>query len=281
MILIADSGSTKTEWVLIDKTGPLSNITTIGLNPFHNSDQQILHELEKVKISFINSLEIKYVYFYGSGCNVQQESRMQILIKSKFESAEVYVYSDILGAARALFGNMSGVIGILGTGSNAVAYNFGKIEAGIISMGYQLGDEGSGAVLGRELLKLWLRNELGIELGRKFQNQYNLTYEIILDNIYSKPFPNRYMASFVPFLSENINDELVINLLKTNFNYYFKYQLLNISKSVNYEIGIIGSVGYNFSEIIQDIAKNYGLRISKFIKNPINNLVNYHINELR
>lgn len=280
MIIIADSGSTKTSWAKLTSKNEFEFFQSIGMNPYHNTDFQIINELEKLNSVWDLKSEKCKIYFYGAGCSKQQTERMVILFKTVFVNSDIKVYSDIFGAARALYGDDSGIASILGTGSNTVIYKNGQIIDGIESMGYILGDEGSGAVLGRTILKYWLRNKFDKKLAESFENKYSINPAIIRENIYQKPFPNRYLASFAPFAHEHNGNSFIRKILINHFEKYFKYHIINSSKSYDYDIGIIGSIGYYFQDIILDLAYEYGLNIKKILASPMDDLINYHTNEL-
>lgn len=279
MNLLADSGSTKTEWVLFDKSSKSMVFRTMGLNPYHNTDLQIHDELVQFKNSFENE-SFDNIYFYGSGCSGVQVERMTAIFRKIFDNSKIVIESDILGASRALFGQNQGIASILGTGSNSVIYSDGKIQRGIESMGYLLGDEGSGSVLGRQILLAWLRGKFDDKLTEHFNEKYKITPAIIRENLYQKPFVNRFLASFSIFASDNMHDKAIRKILLKHFNSYFKYQLLKLNESNNYKIGIVGSIGFYFQEIILEIASIYNLDINKIIQSPIDDLIRFHQNEL-
>ena len=211
MILVADSGSTKTNWGLVDNENNVVSFQTIGLNPFYVTKGIVKNELLLHFPSDINTNYIKNIYFYGAGCSSTE--RCNIIksgIEYLFKKAKVYVAHDLIGAARALFGNEKGIVAILGTGSNAACFDGKKITKNISSLGYILGDEGSGAYLGKMFITDFLNNELPNNLYNKFINEYEITKENILDAIYSKPFPNRFLASFTRFLLHNMRNMLLI-----------------------------------------------------------------------
>ena len=282
MIAIADSGSSKTDWVVIDNYGgEVLRLQMEGLNPYHLSKSAIYEFTKTAFSSFRHNNEISEIYFYGAGCaNNQMKDVVKKGIGLVFHNADIQVESDILGAARALFQKKNGVAIILGTGSNTVLYNGNDIGKGIKSMGYILGDEGSGSVLGRQILQAYFRNEMADELALDLKETYKVSREIVLKRLYKTPAPNQYLASFSKFAGKHKNHPFVKQLIAQNFEDYFKYQLKILEVEKNMMLGVVGSIGYYFSDIFALIAKNHGYRNCSFLQHPIEGLLKYHINEL-
>ncbi|MBE9468593.1 MAG: N-acetylglucosamine kinase, partial [Bacteroidetes bacterium] len=222
MILIADSGSTKTDWRVIDEKGNISKFQTIGLNPFFIDAKNINKIINNTFCVKLNIEKVKKIFFYGAGCvSISNCNTIKDSFVSFFKNADVFVFTDLFGAARALYGSENGIVVILGTGMNTACFDGEKITKNISSLGYILGDEGSGAYLGKIFIADFLNNELPDNIANKFSKEYELTKENILEAIYSKPFPNRFLASFTKFLFENKNNGYVIGLLSRNFNVFF------------------------------------------------------------
>ena len=282
MIAIADSGSTKTDWLLVDNRGNVAHrLQMEGLNPYHLS-QAAIYEFCKTAFASVEKLDsITSVYFYGAGCSSEKRNaEVRHAIAPVFPGAEIEVASDILGAARALFQRRKGIAVILGTGSNTVIYNGENIVKGIQSLGYILGDEGSGSYLGKLLLQAYFRNELEEELKRKFERKFEVNYNMVLENIYKQPSPNRYLASFAVFAGAHKHHPFINKLITQNFEDYFKFQLESLVADKNLTLGIVGSIGYHFNEIFSNIAKEYGYKIDLFLQKPIDGLLKYHGDEL-
>jgi len=276
MILIADSGSTKTEWALIDGKNIKLEFKTIGLNPVFVSSNDVIAELNKTGI-IEYSEDIKEIYFFGAGCST--ESSKQIISFSLiklFKNSEIMVESDLLGAAISEFGFIEGIIGILGTGSNTGVYKNGEIIENISSLGYILGDEGSGAVIGKAFIKLYLDNELPKDIETKFSNFFNLSLDTIITKIYKEPFPNRFLASFMPFISKNRNNEVVNNMLYNSFGDFFDKTILKYKNHQNEELRIIGSIAFYFNEIIKDICISKDIKLTSISKSPLKGLIKYY-----
>ena len=276
MKLIADSGSSKTDWILIDSDLQQKTFQCRGMNPYQNSDSELLETLS-TSFSEVHTKDIFELYFYGSGCNMHTQERMKEVLRRFFTRAKIEVHSDILGAARALFGQKEGLAGILGTGSNTVLYQNGEIVKGIESMGYILGDEGSGAVLGQSLLKAWLRKEMPEDIRIDFESTYKLLPETIRERVYKQGRPNQYLASFAPFAATHRSNFFIRQLLHEHFIYYFKYQVLSLIKSDHYTLGLVGGIASAFEEEIKEIAQEFQVTFLKSLSRPIQNLAQYHV----
>lgn len=275
-ILIADSGSTKTDWLLLNGNTKISYLQTKGLNPYFTSIPDIEKQIEKV-YSEIKKIEIKSIFFYGSGIKDDKSVyKIKKAISTVFPNTQVFVYSDILGAARASLNLTDGIACILGTGSNTCLYKNHKIAYKIPAMGYILGDEGSGAVLGRNILNLYFKGIMPLYLQKEFAARFAVTEAQVLENIYRKPFANRYLASFSVFLSEFKQDDFIHQFL---FNSFDDFMIKNILPYENYQsfpVGMVGSIAFYFRDIIQEVADKYGIMIKKVIEKPIDALGNFH-----
>lgn len=275
MLLIADSGSTKTNWSLIDGNSVVEEINTTGINPFYQDEIEISIELKKQLLPKIENQNIDFITFYGAGCSFpEKKAIVGNALGKHFQNTIIEVQSDLLGAARALFGKNEGIACILGTGSNSCYYDGHAIIQNVSPLGFILGDEGSGAVLSKTLVADCLKNQLPGHLSEKFMKQYNLTPAVILEHVYKQPFPNRYLAQFTPFLSENIDEPSILNIVNQNFENFFKRNIAQYPKNKN--VGFIGSVAHHFSSILQKVAEEHHFTISKIVKNPMKGLIEYH-----
>lgn len=276
MKLIADSGSTKTAWKLI---GPLTDIKTIntsGINPFFRSEEDIFQELEKLLLPEIGK-EITEIYFYGTGIiNAEKGDIIKRALNRLYSNAFIETYSDVLGAARALFGNKAGIACILGTGSNVCLYDGEKITGGVSPLGFILGDEGSGAVMGRKLLGDYFKEVMPLYLRESFTKRYNLTREEALNRVYRSEKPNQFLSQFTPFLSEHGNSAYCQEFVERNFMEFFERNVSHIPDFTNYPIGFVGSVAYYFSQILNNTASYFGFDETTIIKNPIDGLEKYY-----
>lgn len=278
MILIADSGSTKTDWVLYDKgtSSIVSRIKTQGLNPTLQDSDEILEILCAELIDNIDTNAPKTIYFYGAGCAYDEaNNRLHKALKQVFKSADIEINSDLLAAARAMCGHEEGIACILGTGSNSCLFDGEKIIDNTPSLGYVLGDEGSGASLGRRLVSDCLKKQLPAGITKKFLTQYNLTLPDILEHVYHKPLPNRYLAQFAPFLAENRKEVEIKALLKHCFTLFFQRNTMVYRRSW-IPIHIVGGIGITFAEELKETAESLGLSIGNIVESPMNGLIEYH-----
>ncbi len=275
MILIADSGSTKTDWRLLSDNS-VKAFRTIGFNPYFVSAQDIAESINKSELSnYLN--EVKSIYFFGAGCSAKDQCLLISNNLSKvFINSVINVDSDISGACKSLLANEQGIAVILGTGSNSAFYKDKKIVYAQPSLGYILGDEGGGSYIGKKFISSYLRNELPSELLRAFEKRYHLSKREILVSIYKGKFPNRYLASFAVFLHEHIGHEFISELVEKSIEDFFILNLLKYPESQTNVIRFTGSVSYYFADIIKKLGLKYKLKIDKIKKQPIDGLVNYY-----
>ncbi|MGD9978303.1 MAG: hypothetical protein AB7S54_10260 [Bacteroidales bacterium] len=277
MIVVADSGATKTDWRIMDENGQIFNFETVGLSPYFNTESDFLDALGPNFPAKLDKNSITNVYFYGSGCGVQEKGEdVARYLRSFFSSAEALALSDALGAARALFADNPGIVAILGTGSNITFYDGERLESKTPSLGYTLGDEGSGADMGKTLLRSYLYGHLPGDLSDKLCASYNVDLSHVLDMIYSSPRPSAYLASFVPFLVENINHPAVTKIVDESLEMMYKHHLAVFCNLPELSVGVAGSVGYLFRSRLNLLAAQKGFKISKYLRYPIERLVKYH-----
>lgn len=275
-VLIADSGSTKAEWTLISGKTKKSVITE-GLSPYFLNEEQIFEVIKKNVVPKMDGKIPEQVYFYGTGCSNPANSKfVKSAIKKNFLSAKIEVDHDLTGAARALCGTEKGIACILGTGSNSCYYNGKKIVKNSPGLGYVLGDEGSGAYLGKKVLQYFLYNTFDEDLMERFNYRYQLTPPQIFENVYKKPNPNRYLAEFTMFLAENRGHFMIENILEDGLNDFFFTHIVKYKESWKLPINFLGSVAYGFKDVILELCNTYELRPGKIIKKPIDGLVKYH-----
>ncbi len=273
MQLIADSGSTKTEWMLIEKGTVLKQLITKGINPFFQTEEEICAELKVTLIPQLESVKVQQIHFFGAGCALpERKAQVSNALKVLFANAEISVESDLLGAARALLGREKGIACILGTGSNSCFYDGEKIVENVSPLGFILGDEGSGAVLGKLFVGDCLKNQLPEALRDKFMDEYQLTPAIILDRVYKQPFPNRFLASFMPFLAAHKHEPAVNNLIYNAFVAFLRRNVMQYDYS-SYPVCFTGSVAYYFADILRKAAADCGVSVDKIEKNPMKGLV--------
>ena len=276
MILIADCGSTKTDWVLCDNGDITSRVRTQGLNPTIQSTDDILEVLESELIGAIDTTAPDHIYFYGAGCAYDNaNNRMKRALEKVFPGKKIEINSDLLAAARALCGHEEGIACILGTGSNSCLYNGKEIVDNTPSLGYILGDEGSGAHLGRQLVSDCIKKQLPKDIIEKFMQQYNLDVASTLERVYHTPLPNRWLASLTPFIQENRKNAEIHAMLKNCFTQFFKRNTM-VYRHSWLPIHIIGGIGVNFAEEIKETAESLGLSIGNIVESPMEGLIRFH-----
>jgi glucosamine kinase len=276
MEIIADSGSTKTTWSVKDlSTGELSTLQTSGINPFYQDEQAIFRMLKnefEMDIGLVNE-----IHFYGAGCaNPEVNNVVRTALNLFFGCKKTEVESDLLAAARALCQNDPGIACILGTGSNSCYYNGFRIEKQVSPLGFILGDEGSGAVIGKRLLADILKHQLPEHIIRLFFDYYKTTQAEIMDNIYRQPFPNRYAARFTRFISENPDEPSLKELVTQEFGLFFRRNVLQYPQAAELPVHFTGSIAWYFQDALNEVAKSHHLRLGKIIQTPMDGLLTYH-----
>lgn len=285
MHLIADSGSTKTDWCLCNKGSVVLNIQTQGINPYHQTEEAIEEVLREellpqlTRESRLTAHSSTSIVFYGSGCaNETACNRIKEALFKVLATEDVTVHSDLLGAARALCGHEEGIACVLGTGSNSCLYNGKEIIANTPPLGYILGDEGSSAVLGRRLVGDCLKNQLPEALRDEFLAEYQLTQEIILEKVYRQPLANRFLASLTPFLSKHKEVPEVHKLLVESFVDFFVRNVKQYRRPW-LPIHFVGSIANAFSAELKVAAESLGMELGTIMQSPIEGLVKYHGSE--
>lgn len=280
MKLIADSGATKSDWVLADNTGEKMSYQLPGLSPYYLNSKQVADIVNQNLIPFIESRKIRKVFFYGTGCSALEKSLIvEEGLSRIFGRSEIMVSSDLLGAARALFGEKEGIACILGTGSSSCYYDGEKIAESAPSLGFFFGDEGSGAYMGKKFLRDYLLGNLPSELNIAFKKEYNYTRENILDAVYNLPFPNRFLASFCDFYADNLSNGYVFDLVSNSFREFFANYVEYFKRRENFDqlpVSFVGSVAFFFEPLVRQIAKEFDIGIEKIMRSPITGLVSYH-----
>lgn len=282
MYLIADSGSTKTDWCLCNQGTVLQNIQTQGINPYHQSEEAIetvLREELLPQLSLQKGTRLS-ITFYGSGCaNDTACNRIKEALTKVLDTKDVTIHSDLLGAARALCGHQEGIACVLGTGSNSCLYNGKEIIANTPPLGYILGDEGSSAVLGRHLVGNCLKNQLPEALRDEFLTEYELTQEIILEKVYRQPLANRFLASLTPFLSKHKEVPEIHQLLVDSFTDFFVRNVKQYRRPW-LPIHFVGSIANVFSAELKEAAESLGMELGTIMRSPMEGLIKYHCSDL-
>lgn len=277
MILIADSGSTKTTWSIAKQGKCIQSIQTPGINPYFQSEAEISSQLQKSLLPQLNlsAKEIRAVYFYGAGCAFDKIEVVSNALKNHFPVESIEVGSDLLGAARGICGNKAGIVCIMGTGSNSCFYDGSQIVKNVSPLGFILGDEGSGAVLGKLFIGDLLKDMLPESIKTKFFDQFGLTQAQIIDRVYRQPFPNRFLAGFSPFLSENIHEPAIHQLVLTSFISFFERNVKKYDYQ-HYSVNMIGSIAYHYKSVLTEAAVQTGIRLDRINQSPMEGLILYH-----
>lgn len=274
--LIADSGATKAEWTLIDEKKN-KTILTQGISPYFLNREQIRELLLKELKPKMKNVRVDEVFFYGTGCaNPDNAKLVKNALKDVFPESKVDVNHDLLAAARALCGHSRGIACILGTGSNSCYYNGKKIVQNSPGLGYVLGDEGSGAYMGKRVLQYYLYNTFDDELKGRFDLKYLTNSSEILENVYKNPLPNRYLAGFVMFLAENRGHYMIENIIEDCLNDFFFTHLCRYKESKALPVNFVGSVAYGFRDVLQELCNSYEFKLGKVLKKPMSGLIEYH-----
>ena len=274
-ILIADSGATKTDWCLVNKGKIIHRFNSEGLSPIFQTKEEIANKIKEHVLPELKNKMPNTIFFYGSGCIPEKIESVKKAIQSSFPIDKVEVYSDLVAAAHALCGNESGIACILGTGSNSCEWNGKEITKQVSPLGFILGDEGSGASLGKLLVGDILKNQISSDLKEKFLTQFDLTPALIIENVYRKPFPSRFLASVTPFLLQNIENESVKNIVKKSFTEFFQRNVMQYAYK-NKEVNFVGSIAHYYASILKEVALENGITIGKIDQSPMEGLVEYY-----
>ena len=279
MILIADCGSTKIDWCLLNGKKVEKQVFTMGMNAVMLTEEmrgrigaELMPELSDY------AADIKEVYFYGAGCiSTEVCSNVACAIKANLPGADkVEVYTDLLAAARALCGHEPGIACIMGTGSNSCLYDGTGIAANVSPLGFILGDEGSGAVLGKLFLGDVLKNQLPATVRAEFLEEYSLDLLTIIRRVYREPQPNRFLASVTPFISKHIDVKEIHDMVLSTFTAFFKRNVMQYTGYEAHKVNFVGSIAYYFKPVLEEAARNTGCTIGKVIKSPMEGLLSYH-----
>ncbi len=272
--LIADSGSTKTDWAILSEGKTLIQCQTQGINPYMLSDQQIESILLNELVTQLKNHTPQNIQFYGAGCRDQQIPRIKQLLQNAFPKAcSIQVHSDLLGAARALCGNKPGIACILGTGSNSCFYDGKDIKENISPLGYILGDEGSGAVLGKRLIGDILKKQLPPEICQDFTETYNLSSENIIQQVYRQPLPNRFLAQFTHFLKKHEKHPKIHQLIEEEFSRFLTRNVVAYNQP-QLSVNFIGSIAYHFADILREALQKNNLKAGKILRAPFEQIEN-------
>jgi len=279
MILIADAGSTKTSWVMVNSERMLiGKFESGGLNPMVFDNDTLSKNIARNTEMFNHAPYIRKIYLYGAGVDDQTaHDKLYKVLTGLFDKAEVEIYSDMLAAARATAGNEPGIVSILGTGSNSCYYDGKEIRKTIGYYGYMLMDDASGNWFGKQLLRDFIFERMPKQLRQQFKQKFNLKPEVILENLYHNDQPNTYLATFSMFMSEHYKSRYIKDLLLFGFDNFITRELAAYDNYKELPLHFNGSIAYHFQKELKEVMDQYGLKSGKIIKNPIEELINYHV----
>lgn len=279
MVAIVDSGSTKSDWVILDEfKNVFLKTETIGFNPNFISRELIVPEIEKN--TSLNSVKnsITKIYFYGSGCGVKQNCEtIEHEVGRVFTNAKISVREDLAAAAFAAYNGKPAIVCIMGTGSNSCYFDGENLKIKLPSLGILIGDEGSGSAIGKQLVRRYFMQKLPQDLHSEFENTYHLTIDEALKNMYHSTRPNAFLADFNKFVVERKDHPYFIQMVSEEMKNFFEYQVLPYEESKESEINFIGSIAYYYENILRSVASELHLNVGHVVQKPIESLVNYHI----
>ena len=281
MILIADCGSTKIDWCLLNNNTVEKQVFTLGVNAVMLTEEEMRQRFAEQLMPELSdyAASIDAVYFYGAGCLAAEVcGNVARAIRANIPAPVIEVYTDLLAAARALCGHKPGIACIMGTGSNSCLYDGSSIVANVSPLGFILGDEGSGAVLGRLFLGDVLKKQLPAEVCARFLDEYNLDLLGIIKRVYKEPQPNRFLASVTPFISKNIAVPEIHELVLNSFRAFFRRNVKQYEAYRQLEVNFIGSIAYYFRDVLAEAAETEGCRIGNIVKSPMEGLIKFHAN---
>ncbi len=275
MILIADGGSTKTDWCLQVGNDQYERIKTSGINPYYQSEEEIANSL--MQEFSLPKTQIEQIFFYGAGCaNAKKNAIVQSALNQCFKTKNIEINSDLLGAARSLCQEEEGIACIMGTGSNSCHYKGGKIVKNVSPLGYRLGDEGSGAVIGEKLVSDILKKQLSASTTEMFFARYQITADEIIENVYRKKFPNRYLAQFTKFIFDNPHIKELEDIVLFCFDDFVRRNLLQYDRIMKIKVNFTGSIAFHFQPQLLKTMQKYKLTIGKISSAPMEGLMAYH-----
>ncbi len=274
--LIIDAGATKTAFALVEDRSVVCTYKGAGINPNYCSDDAI----NKVLSSFMTQNKVSHVshvHYYGAGCaSAENAGRIGCLLQDFYPDAVVSVCSDLMAVCRALSNNKSSIVAILGTGAATCQFDGRSVVARAPSLGYMLGDEGSGTYLGKQLVTAFMRNELPASLSAELRKQYNLSFDKAIRRIYSEPSPNLFFSSLAPFVSQHLDDPFVLQMATESFRRFFAVQKVCYEESETLPWMLSGAVAFNFREVVQAAAAEENCHVQTIVESPMESLVRYH-----
>lgn len=272
--LLIDAGSTKMDWALLENGIVTKRFATKGFNPNYAEKQQFINILSEVDLP---KMEVEKVFYYGSGClKVENAQMVGLMLQQYFPNSVPTVTNDMMGAAHALLGHNKGIACILGTGANSCLYDGNVITNRAVSLGYLVGDEGSGCYIGKKLVRAYFYNLFPIQLKLEFEDIYNLNINDFIDNVYHKPEASKYLANFTKFAGEHQEDPFIQQLVNSCFRDFIEVFVLRYSNYHSLPIGFVGSVAYHFQGLLKKCLEAEGLSVGQIIQSPLEGLISYH-----
>ncbi len=276
--LIADAGATKTEWSLL-QNGKVKTIVTSGISPYFLNSTQIVELLQKELAPKMKNVVPDAIYYYGTGCiNPDNKKMVKTSLQKVFKGAKTEVTHDVEGAAKGVCVHTKGIACILGTGSSSCFYNGKKIVKNRPGLGYVLGDEGSGAYLGRKVIQYYMYNTFDEDLRARFDATFVTNGTEILENVYKKPLPNRYLATFARFLADNRGHYMIENIIEDGLNDFFFTHLCKYSEAWTHPINFVGGISFGFKDVLKELCDAYSFELGNVLQKPMKGLIEYHSN---
>lgn len=277
MILIADSGSSKTDWRLIDEAGRIHQAKSAGINPFLHTEEEVSAILANELLPQLPHKQVKEAYFYGAGCASEKSCTLVAhALEKVFPGVKASVTHDMMAAARALCNKEAGIACIIGTGSNSCLYDGEKVTDKIPALGYVLGDEGSGSYMGRRLLNAYLKRDMPSDLAEKFAKRFEVDLPTVLENVYRQPSPSRYLAGFSRFAFHHLKHPYIFRMVYKSFEDFFDKNVCKYDNYAAHPIHFTGSVAFYYSNVLRQVANDKGLFVKNIIEAPIAGLTLYH-----
>lgn len=281
MILIADSGASKTDWRILNADGGIEQAQSIGYNPYYQPIEQFDQEVREVLVPQVKH-RVEKIFYYGTGCSSDKNRQMiRMALERYFTDAHIEVWHDLLAAARALCGEDPGIACILGTGSNSCYYDGVRIVENVTSLGYVLGDEGSGAWMGKKIVADYLRKDLPEKLWDYFKKRFPMDRDEILSRVYSQEMPSRFLGSFSHFIFQHLKEPYCYKLVYDGFSEFMEKNVMRYEKYDELKVHFVGSVAFYFSDILRQVANDKGITVKNILESPIAGLTLYHKKDLK
>jgi N-acetylglucosamine kinase-like BadF-type ATPase len=274
MKLIIDAGSTKMEWILLDGNVVTQRFTTGGFNPNYADIQNFVNTCQSASLP----KEIQSIHYYGTGC-ASEKNRLLIkeVFQNRFPKAEIHVTHDLMAACHAVLGREKGIVCILGTGSNSCVYDGEDIAEKAVSLGYLVGDEGSGSHIGREVVRAYFYGFMPADLRQKFAETYHLELRDFVQNLYHNEQPSKYLASFVEFAGTHQKHPYIHNLVKRSFQAFIEAFVLRFEDCKTMKVSFVGSIAWHFQDILKESLAENGLTMGEVLKAPAEGLIRYYM----